>query len=197
VANLLQQFPKEHCFLEGSQAAPVCRCRWVRNIGGMVLTGETEVLGENYSNFSSVDHFFLIILLYSYMFRPMSGHHQAYKTKSKERCQGWAPLPFYIKANSYRVFASVCKVYNKSCTVSVGPCVGIIQCTARCCLYLYFLQPNYCAWRPFSSTQKLISPVKICIKILPNHLKIPLKWSSATLSFVQHVCSGCSVEGCS
>jgi hypothetical protein len=49
--------PKEHCCFEGSHSSPfvllthaqaACRWRWVCSIDGMILTGESEVLGEKH-----------------------------------------------------------------------------------------------------------------------------------------------------
>jgi hypothetical protein len=52
-SNFLHDMRKGTALFDGSQASPACpsdkillRCRWVFSIGGVILTGETEVLGE-------------------------------------------------------------------------------------------------------------------------------------------------------
>jgi hypothetical protein len=83
---------------------------------------------------------FLILLLYSYMFRPMNGHHPAHNTRSKRKVLRLRPRLLH-KVRSW-VFASKCKLYNKRCTVSIVPCMGIIQYTVNSTFSLsYKVQP--------------------------------------------------------
>jgi hypothetical protein len=56
------QFLKEHFFLEGSHALPIClisaicRWRWVLTIDGMILKGKLKYLEENLSQCDFVQH---------------------------------------------------------------------------------------------------------------------------------------------